>query len=335
MKYMKKPFFSVFIPTYNRSKLLKKAIKCVLNQTFTDYELLVRSNASTDNTAKMIKKIKNPKLRFIDSPVNNFYDGNLREGLKLSRGKYFVLLADDDLIDKDTLKTYSQALKKYPQAGALTRPYYWFEKNYKKAIRCKQTTIKNKDILVDLKSSWSDISLVLSSLDQLSGLCFKKTLMNLDFSKELWISHAYPWLDIFKKHPVVFVNKYVVAVCIGDSATRTNIYQKSPMESWKNMINFIFHERKYKIIRNQIIKDFIGINYIGLVQIRNYGDFYSYLRELKNLIIYRKENLLNPKFYFWAITTLLTPPVILRKLTDSFKTNIYHKVIPSSVIIKL
>lgn len=332
---MKKPFFSVFIPTYNRSHIVKSAIDSVLGQTFTDYELIVRNNGSVDDTAKIIKKIINPKLKFIDSPTNCLYDGNLREGAKISRGKYFFILADDDLIDKNTLKLYHQALTRFPQAGAITRPYYWFENNYKKAIRLKQTTTQNTDILVDLNSPWSDIKLVLSSLDQLSGLCFKKSLMKTDFDKEHWISHAYPWLDIFKNHPVIFIKKYILAVRIGNSGTRSNVYQKSPMIFWKNMINRIFHEKKFKKIKEKIISDFIGINYVGLMQIRNYGTFYSYLREVKNLIVFRKKNLLNPKFYLWVFLTLFTPPFILRKLNDYFKNHIYHQIISPSILIKL
>ncbi|MCK5288664.1 MAG: glycosyltransferase family 2 protein, partial [Candidatus Omnitrophica bacterium] len=47
---MKKPFFSIIIPTYNRAKFLKIAINSILNQTFHNYEIIIIDDGSTDNT---------------------------------------------------------------------------------------------------------------------------------------------------------------------------------------------------------------------------------------------------------------------------------------------
>ena len=51
---MEKPFFSVVIPTYNHEVFLEKAVKSVLNQTFTDYEIIIIDNYSDDNTENLI-----------------------------------------------------------------------------------------------------------------------------------------------------------------------------------------------------------------------------------------------------------------------------------------
>ena len=47
---MKSPFFSIIIPTYNRSALIKEAINSVINQSFKDFELIIVDDGSTDNT---------------------------------------------------------------------------------------------------------------------------------------------------------------------------------------------------------------------------------------------------------------------------------------------
>lgn len=330
---MKTPFFSVFIPTYNRQKILQKTINCVLKQTFLNYEIIIGNNASGDSTEKYLKSLKNPKIKFYSNKKNLGYPGNLQAGIAHCKGKYIFILADDDLIDKNTLQIYHSALQKHKNAGAVTRPYYWFETDYKIPIRKKISTTNHENILIDINSNWKDISLVLSSLDQTSGLCFKKSLIDIPFNKNPWISHAYPWLSIFKKHPIIFIGKYILAVRSSNSATRTNIYQKSPMQSWKEMIDYIFSGKKYQKIRDKIITDFIAINYVGLVQIRNYGTFGNYIREIKNLISYRPKNLFNPHFYFWLILTLLLPPKILNILTDKYKTIYLNKKISKSVII--
>ena len=56
---MNEIFFSVIIPNYNNSTYLEKCLKSVLNQTFTNYELIVIDDVSTDNSVEIIKSIFN------------------------------------------------------------------------------------------------------------------------------------------------------------------------------------------------------------------------------------------------------------------------------------
>jgi glycosyltransferase involved in cell wall biosynthesis len=330
---MAKPFISVYIPSYNHQKTISGTISSVLNQTFKNFDVVVRDDCSKDDTVKIAKKFKDKRLTIYKNKKNLGYSGNLNQGLIDTKSDIILILAGDDLIDKHALQWYHDAYIKNPKAGAVTRPYYWFDKNYKTAVRFKSTTKSKKDLAITIKSKFDDILLVLSSLDQCSGLSFKKSKTKQKFSDEIWVSHAYPWLDIFKNHPVVFLKKYPLAVYIGISATRTNIYQKSPMLYWKNLIDTIFIETKYKNLRQKILSDFISTNYIGLVQIKNYGSFKSYIREVFYLIKFRKTNLIN--IHFWAIFlfTLLIPPSILRVLTDKLKSILNKPFIDPSIII--
>jgi len=330
---MPKPFISVYIPSYNHQKTISGTINSVLNQTFKNFEVIVRDDCSKDDTVKIANSFKDKRLTVIKNKINLGYSGNLNQGLIDTHSNIILILAGDDLIDKHALQWYHDAYTKNPQVGAVTRPYYWFDQNYKKAVRFKSTTQSKKDLVVTTKSKFQDILLILSSLDQCSGLSFKKNLTSQKFSPEIWVSHAYPWLDIFKNHPVVFLKKYPLAVYIGVSATRTNIYQKSPMIYWKNLIDTIFFENKYLELRQKILSDFISTNYIGLVQIKNYGSLKSYLREVYYLIKFRKLNLINGQFWAIFIITLLLPPVILRYLTDKLKAIINKPFIDPSIII--
>ena len=55
---MKKPFFSVVIPTYNQAKFLKIALRSVFSQTFKNFEIIVIDNYSNDKTQELLKKYK-------------------------------------------------------------------------------------------------------------------------------------------------------------------------------------------------------------------------------------------------------------------------------------
>jgi len=332
---MKTPFFSVYIPSYNHEKTLKAALDSVANQSFKNFEIIVRDDGSKDNSLKVAKSYQDKRLKVYGNKHNLGYPGNLNKGIKDCRGKYLFILAGDDLIDIDTLKIYHQALLKYPQAGAVTRPYYWFENDYQTPLRLKLSTKSPSDLLVTQKSPIEKIFLLLSTLDQCSGLCYRRDLMTIDFDQERWISHGYPWLNILKNHPVIFIKKYTLAVRIGTSLTRTNIYIRSPMLCWREMIEKIFPEKKYDQFRKKIISDFIAKNYVGLVQIKNYGNLSSYFTEVRNLITYNPKNLFNYQFWFFFLLTLITPATILRKLTDKYKTNIHQKFINRDIVINL
>ena len=59
------PDFSIIIPSYNRASFLMKAIQSVLNQTHTNFELIVVDDGSTDNTRELIENSTDPRLKYI------------------------------------------------------------------------------------------------------------------------------------------------------------------------------------------------------------------------------------------------------------------------------
>lgn len=332
---MKTPYFSVFIPIYNGEKTVKNTINSILNQSFSDFEIVIRDNHSTDNSVKLISEIKDKRIKIKKNKLNIGYPGNLKKLFSDCKSNNVIIMAADDLLDKNALKWYHSAFQKYPKAGGITRPYYWFNEDYRQPVRIKKSTDKLKDILIWSNSKFKDIKLFLSSIDQCSGLCIKKDLTKQRFDSDVWVSHGYPILDILKRHPIIFLNKYPLAVRIGQSATRTNIYQNSPMLSWKKMIDTVYFEKKYLRLKQKILLDFISTNYIGLVQIKNFGSFKSYIREVYYLIKFRPQNLIEYKFWIIFLITLLIPAKILIIITDNYKQIFLSKLINQEVLIDL
>ncbi len=93
---MARPTVSVIIPTYNRAKLLKRAIKSVLNQEFGDFELIVVDDASLDNTPEVVKRIEDGRIRYIRLKKNSGGPVARNTGIKKARGEFIALLDDDD-----------------------------------------------------------------------------------------------------------------------------------------------------------------------------------------------------------------------------------------------
>ena len=91
-----KPVVSVIIPTYNRAHLIGRAIRSVLNQTYTDFELIVVDDASTDNTEEIVKSFKEHRIRYLCHETNRGGSAARNTGIKASHGEYVAFLDADD-----------------------------------------------------------------------------------------------------------------------------------------------------------------------------------------------------------------------------------------------
>jgi glycosyltransferase involved in cell wall biosynthesis len=94
------PKISVLIPTHNYARYLPEAIASVLAQDFTDYELLVSDDASTDNSADIIRRYaaRDPRIRAEFQPANLGMVPNWNWCLRQARGEYVKYLFGDDLL---------------------------------------------------------------------------------------------------------------------------------------------------------------------------------------------------------------------------------------------
>jgi len=105
------PFFSIVIPTYNRSGLLREALATVFAQQFTDYEVLIIDDGSTDDTRAVLAEY-GERVRALSQP--NQGQGVARNlGIQHATGEYVVFLDSDDLWFPWTLATYRQAISMY------------------------------------------------------------------------------------------------------------------------------------------------------------------------------------------------------------------------------
>ena len=101
---------SVLMTVYNTSKFLKRAINSVINQTYKNFELIVVDDCSTDNSTKIIKKIKNNKIKkfFFKKKIGRIEALNF--ALKKSTGEYVAILDSDDLSNKNRLTIQTKIL---------------------------------------------------------------------------------------------------------------------------------------------------------------------------------------------------------------------------------
>lgn len=117
---MSSPFFSVIIPTYNRAQCLKDAAQSVLDQSFTDFELIVVDDGSTDDTWPLIRSFceKDHRVRYIYQQ-NAERSAARNNGIREANGKFICFLDSDDLYLIHHLQGFHETICAYGQKAAL------------------------------------------------------------------------------------------------------------------------------------------------------------------------------------------------------------------------
>lgn len=91
------PEVSVVIPTYNRAHLLCRAIDSVLEQTFSNFELIIVDDASSDNTKEVVSSYKDKRIVYVRNNVNKGAAGARNAGIAVAKGTYVAFQDSDDV----------------------------------------------------------------------------------------------------------------------------------------------------------------------------------------------------------------------------------------------
>ncbi|MDQ7052049.1 MAG: glycosyltransferase [candidate division KSB1 bacterium] len=113
---------SIVIPILNRRRFIRRTIDTVLNGTFSDFEILVVDNGSTDGTQDEVRSIPDPRVRLIENDGTCIAEA-LNRGIREARGKYIAQLDSDDEYMPDTLETMVAYMETHPKCG-LAISYY-------------------------------------------------------------------------------------------------------------------------------------------------------------------------------------------------------------------
>lgn len=114
--YKSQPQLSIGLPVYNGEKFIQASLDALLNQTFSDFELIISDNASTDNTEEICRNYatKDQRIRYYRNPSNIGCACNFNRVFELSQSKYFKWAAYDDLHAPDFLGQCIQVLEENP-----------------------------------------------------------------------------------------------------------------------------------------------------------------------------------------------------------------------------
>jgi glycosyltransferase involved in cell wall biosynthesis len=97
------PTVSVIMPSFNHGAVVEKTIASVLAQSFTDFEFLIEDDGSTDNSAEVLKRCGDPRIRLVLNPANQGAGVVTNNLISRSAGRYVALINSDDIWVKEKL----------------------------------------------------------------------------------------------------------------------------------------------------------------------------------------------------------------------------------------
>lgn len=95
---------SIIMPSYNTAQYIGESISSVFNQTYSNWELIIVDDCSTDNTDDIIPAIKDKRIRYLKNEKNSGAAVSRNRALREAKGKWIAFLDSDDLWDKDKLE---------------------------------------------------------------------------------------------------------------------------------------------------------------------------------------------------------------------------------------
>lgn len=116
------PEFSVVIPIYNKAEFLQQTIQSVLNQKFTDFEVIAVNDGSTDQSLKILRGFTDVRIKIIDQE-NHGLSKARNIGIATASGNHIALLDADDRWKNDHLETLKQLGQLFPEVGVLGTGY--------------------------------------------------------------------------------------------------------------------------------------------------------------------------------------------------------------------
>lgn len=119
---MREPRVSIVIPTWNRSRLLRRALESALSQTLEDIEIVVSDNGSTDDTPEVVRDYDDPRLRYSRVERNLGLHGGLNRALGLATAPYVAVLHDDDMFYPRNVEMKAAFFDAHPTVGTVYSP---------------------------------------------------------------------------------------------------------------------------------------------------------------------------------------------------------------------
>jgi len=209
-----KPLVSICIPAYNTAKFLKESLDSIVNQTYTNREIIVSNNASTDDTEKIVKKyVEKYKIKYFKNDKNIGPWRNFERCISLAKGEYIAIFHADDIYMPNIVQKQVENFQKNIHIGAVF--------TNANLINSRGEIIGESKLPVELKKKeiyyFSEI--FFSALNNLNYLICPSVMVKskiyhevIPFRDDLFetASDMDMWFRILEKYPIVILPEKLI-----------------------------------------------------------------------------------------------------------------------------
>ncbi len=117
------PFFSIIIPLYNKEKFVENAVNSILQQTISDFEIIIVEDCSTDKSLEVVSKIQSDKIKILHHERNKGLSASRNTGIKNSKANYITFLDADDVWKPNYLEKIKTLIHQFPEAKLYATNY--------------------------------------------------------------------------------------------------------------------------------------------------------------------------------------------------------------------
>lgn len=234
-----KPKVSIVVPTFNRAHLLPRAISSILSQTFSDFEIIIVDDASTDNTSEVVKTFKDSRIKYIPLSKNGGGGYARNQGIKAAHGELVAFLDSDDEWMPEKLELQVAKLQESQNSHVSVVYCQGYEKNATRQI-ISSVVVKEGDVFDDLLKGWLPPTTSLFMVK-------RRALIEVGgFDESLPSSQDYDlWLSLAKaNHHFIGVDKPLIIRYIHGEQIGTNVSAKlKGYQIFKHKWGIIMKER--------------------------------------------------------------------------------------------
>lgn len=307
-------YFSVIIPLFNKEKFIEATLRSVLEQSFTNFEIIIVNDGSTDTSEEIVLKFNDARIKCF-SKKNEGVSVARNYGIQQSKGVYIALLDADDLWFPNHLEVLNKLIYKFPEAGLYASRYISKVSEYKHITNNFLKIAENfSGIVPDFFYSSLISRIALTSAVAIPKSVLNKTGLfnpNISSGQDLDL-----WIKIALFFPVAITNSVTVEYNTIDSnsLSKTNIRDK-------NLIDFSQFQENEK--NNPSLKAFIDVNRMDYaLKFKISGDLKKANEYYKSIA---KENITVKNWLVFHLPRWIQIP-LLRFKKKLYKNGIYFSV---------
>jgi glycosyltransferase involved in cell wall biosynthesis len=310
------PLISIIIPAYNAERTILETIKSVQKQTFSDFEIIVINDGSTDRTIELVQSVEDARMK-IFSYQNRGVSVARNCGFSHTTGEFIAFLDADDLWTSDKLELQLAALKQHPEAGIA---YSWtYNMNEKEQLLHPVEPLFNGNVYADLLL-WNFISNGSNPLIRRQALEFVGEFCPLAAPAEDWDY----WLRLSVSSLFVVVPKHQILYRHSSisSSSKIDVMKEKALEVLEKTYNSAPLELQH--LKNQSFSNVY--QYYAEVYLRdinnNSGDINRVIQNLWKAVRLHPINLLSQytqRLVIKALLIKLVSPRITNRLLQFFR----------------